>query len=56
MKAYGLERKESCNRTIRGTNRPCPCCVPRIQHVDPRSLRKRERNRGKKTIKEQNES
>ena len=28
MKAYGKKRKAAPKRNIRGTSRPCPCCIP----------------------------
>jgi hypothetical protein len=43
MKPYGLDRKGTCNRTRRGTSRPCPCCTPKKQRVGGRGLKKRAR-------------
>jgi hypothetical protein len=50
MKAYGLDRRGTCNRTIRGTSRNCGCCIPTAQRCNPRSLRKRARQQGKQEM------
>lgn len=50
MKPYGQKRRESPGRTLRGTSRPCPCCVLNGSHRKDRSLKKRERQAAKRAL------
>lgn len=48
MKAYGKQRRDCANRTLKGTSRPCPCCEP----VSSKSLRRGMKKRARRLSKE----
>ena len=52
MHPYGLDRRSTVRRYLRRTRKPCPCCLPTKQAVNPRSLRKRARQQGKREARE----
>ena len=45
MKTYGKARCLNAKRNVPGTNRPCPCCVPR--NTKEKVFAKRARRAGK---------
>jgi hypothetical protein len=47
MKAYGKTRRDCANRNIKGTSRPCPCCIPRSRHRAGKDLKKKARRLAK---------
>ena len=52
MKAYGTTRKESANRNISGTSRPCPCCIPKSRYRTEKAFKVRARRENKKKTEE----
>lgn len=43
MKPYGQPRGAGSNRKLRGTPRPCPCCVTTESYTKSRHFKKRAR-------------
>jgi hypothetical protein len=37
MKPYGAKRRDCAQRFLKGTSRPCPCCIPKGGHMNHRS-------------------
>lgn len=52
MKPYGLNRRDTCARKMRGTSRHCPCCIPKKQHLKGKSTKVAARREGKRLTNE----
>jgi hypothetical protein len=51
MKPYGLDRRSTCNRKVRGTQRDCPCCIP-IKQYSSKGIKAAARRAGKRACQE----
>ena len=51
MKAYGKSRRDCANRHIRGTSRPCPCCIPSSAWRKVETMKKAARRAAKQEVR-----
>ena len=50
MKPYGQPKGAATNRKLRGTSRPCSCCIPHDSWSKSRRFKKRARQIAKMQI------
>lgn len=47
MKGYGKKAVETAGHHRRGTSRPCPCCVTKVEKIRPHAVKARARQEAK---------